>query len=324
MTTMKNTLTIIALLIIPQLFAQPLKLASDVWPPFTDKGENMAIALDLVNVALAKQDIDVETEINSFQHILKNIQDRSIDGSAALWKTPEREAFLIYSNPYLENKLILVGRSGTQVNQKSFKDLEGKSIGLVEDYAYDSDLLENPKIEKIFSTSDQKNLELLIDEKIDYLLVDALLVQYLLKNQMEDAKEKLAIGKNPITVKPLYFAIHKDLPHAEEIIEKFNNEIETMIADGTYHELLGLNWVEADLNHDGIPELYLEGDAAGEAPPEDSYEIFHNPQDTNNDQWYHIDGKIYKEWEDVPDKYKKEIQPKASDNDNLGGIRFKL
>ena len=62
----------------------------------------------------------------------------------------------------------------------------------------------------------------------------------------------LAIAKKPFEVKPLYFALRKDFPNAEEIIANFNKQIDTMITDGTYHDILELNWVKADLNGDGV------------------------------------------------------------------------
>ncbi|MCY4597979.1 MAG: transporter substrate-binding domain-containing protein [Bryobacterales bacterium] len=57
-------------------------------------------------------------------------------GSAAFWKDTERERVLLYSQPYLENRLILVGRQGSDVSANSLADLAGKRIALVAGYAY--------------------------------------------------------------------------------------------------------------------------------------------------------------------------------------------
>ena len=53
------------------------------------------------------------------------------DGSAALWKDTERERALIYSEPYLENRLILVGRQGSDVSATTLAGLASKRIALV-------------------------------------------------------------------------------------------------------------------------------------------------------------------------------------------------
>jgi ABC-type amino acid transport substrate-binding protein len=60
----------------------------------------------------------------------------SFDGSAAAWRDPERERALLFSQPYLENRLILVGRTGTDVSAAALTGLKGKRVSIVEGYAY--------------------------------------------------------------------------------------------------------------------------------------------------------------------------------------------
>ena len=48
----------------------------------------------------------------------------------------DRERVLIYSEPYLENRLILVGRQGSDVSVTSLAALAGNRIALVAGYAY--------------------------------------------------------------------------------------------------------------------------------------------------------------------------------------------
>src|SRR6185369_1113400 len=100
-----------------------LKLASDVWPPFTDVDSSHAFALDLVKEALARTKVQEHTDILDFKKVMEGIQNGTYDGSAALWHSPERAAYLLYSEPYLENRLILVGKKGSNVNATSLSEL---------------------------------------------------------------------------------------------------------------------------------------------------------------------------------------------------------
>ena len=43
---------------------------------------------------------------------------------------------MLFSDPYLENRLVLVGRSGSDVRAAAFADLKGKKLALVNGYAY--------------------------------------------------------------------------------------------------------------------------------------------------------------------------------------------
>ena len=58
------------------------------------------------------------------------------DGSAAAWKDAEREKALLFSQPYLENRLMLVARRGGDVSAATVADLKGKRVAIVEGYAY--------------------------------------------------------------------------------------------------------------------------------------------------------------------------------------------
>lgn len=56
--------------------------------------------------------------------------------------------------------------------------------------------------------------------------------------------------------------------------------LRSMITDGTYHRLLHLDWIQADVNNDGIAELVPRSDRAGASPPAHPYVLFSMPQQT--------------------------------------------
>jgi polar amino acid transport system substrate-binding protein len=208
-----------------------LKLGSDVWPPFTNVDGEKSFALDLVKEALNRINIQTTIEIRGFNDIISSIDDGELDGSAALWLNEERKGKYIFSKPYLNNQLILVGRKGSTVKNITYADLGGKRVGIVENYAYGE--AENANVILVEGTSDQKNLERLLMKQIDYMLVDALLIQYMLKYQINDVTEHLEIGDYPIQTKSLHFALRNDISDGVHIITLFNEEISKMIADGT-------------------------------------------------------------------------------------------
>jgi polar amino acid transport system substrate-binding protein len=302
---------------------QKLKLASDVWPPFTNvKGEE-SIALNLVKTALERVDIETEIEISDFDKVIKEIESNTTDGTAAIWKTQEREKTLLFSAPYLQNQLILVGLKGTDVTAKTIDALTGKKIGVVKNYAYGDKLLHAKNITLIFSESDQTNLEKLFDKKVDYMLVDKLLINYLLKYELNNVQELLAIANKPFETKMLYFALNKNVPDADIIISKFNDEIKLMVKDGTYNEILHINWIEADINDDGVTELVHTGNEVGVEPPTNPYSLFHGIN-SGEQQGYYFNGTFYKNWNEVPRKYKNYIPIESSNDINNPGLHLNI
>jgi ABC-type amino acid transport substrate-binding protein len=309
--------------LISQAQTTELKLGSDTWPPFTNVAGEKSFALDLVQEALERINIKSETEIVIFEDVLSAIDKGELDGSAALWSSPERSEKYYFSEPYLYNQLILVGRKGSVVKELTVADLAGKKVGIVEHYAYGE--ISNPQsgVIVVESKSDQKSLEKLLTKQIEYLLVDKLLIQYMLKYQINDVTKYLEFGDTPLMIKSLHFALSKNITDGSQIVDVFNKEIKKMIADGSYNDILELNWIKSDIDGDGKYELVLQGNHAGLEKPTDTYSIYAEKTFTkpvNNSYRYIIDGQSYDGWENIPDKYKIKVSPGQANPNNIGLI----
>jgi ABC-type amino acid transport substrate-binding protein len=298
-----------ALLFVGAAWAADLRLASDIWPPFTDRTGHPSFATELVHEALARAGYPAKTTTMEFEAVIQGLGMGNHDGSAALWKDPERENYLLFSAPYLENRLVLVGRKGDDVAAKSLADLKGRKVGVVAGYSY-GEAVEAVEAEDgpafVEGGSDQENLSLLLAGQIEFMLVDELLISHVLDHQPDEVGQHLEIGTNPLISRPLHFAVLKGYPGAETIVAKFNESIREMITDGTYNRILGLNWIRADVDGDGRLELVHGTGAAGSEAPSDGYRVGDAPADTSGAdiERFWIEGKMYETWEDVPEKYK--------------------
>src|SRR5262245_30269982 len=105
---------------------KPLRLVSTPWTPFTDSPGKPRFAVDLVHTALERASIASDTTIVDEGKLTDSLLSGEFDGSAALWKDDERVKALVYSQPYLENRLILVGRQGSDTSAAKLADLSGK------------------------------------------------------------------------------------------------------------------------------------------------------------------------------------------------------
>jgi hypothetical protein len=64
-----------------------------------------------------------------------------------------------------------------------------------------------------------------------------------------------------------------------------------------------MNWIRADVDGDGIPELVGSGEVVGPEGPEAGYDLAAAGRTSAADRFW-IEGKMYDKWEDVPEKYK--------------------
>ncbi len=298
-----------------------LKLASDVWPPFTNEAPNTSFAMDLVNESLKRSGIGTTTEIIPFNQVMQGLEQENYDGSAALWYTEKREESMLFSAPYLQNRLIVVGRRGENVSMTSFEDLKGKKVAIVGSYAYGSDVEDAEGVILVAGDDDQQNLDRLLQMEVDYMLVDALLMEYLLTHQKEEVIKHLQVGSTPLVTRSLHFAIRRNIEGAQSIIERFNQGIVKMISDGTYNRILQLNWIKADVDGDGNLEL-VGGKHTGKAAPTSSYDIWfdNSSNSTPASHRYYVDGEVYQGWDNVPQQYK--VQPISERPEDFKLMKF--
>ncbi len=301
-----------------------LHLASDSWPPFTDGPEGQRVAVELVQTALERAGIKAETTIVDWKDVDAGIRNGTIDGSTAMWRSEQRQQDVLFSKPYLENRLVLVGRKGSDVSATRMSDLAGKRVAVVSRYAYGDGIDKAVGVLFVGGRNDQDDLSKLLAGDVEYMLVDELVARYLLTNQPEETAAKLEIGSTPLARRTLHFAIRKDVPGAEQIVQAFDSEIQSMLVDGTYAKILNLGWIRADVDGDGLYELVPYGDSVGQVPPGSVYDVFgKEPETPVEKQRIFIRGSIFEGWDAVPERYKMGAVP-DSVNPRLGTTVFTL
>ncbi len=299
-----------------------LRLFSTRWPPFADEDGHARIALDLIERALQRAGYGSKTELVADGTLSAALRDPRFDGSGVLWETPEREEFLLYSKPYFENRLVLVGTPGTTSAIKSLSDLKGKRLGIVTGYAYGAELEQSREVQFAPAPSTEDNLRALLHGEVDYVLVDDLVIHHVLEPYPGKLKGRIELGSTPLLTRTLHLAVHKSRPDAAQIIEAFNKALAGMLRDGSYNELLQVAWIRADIDEDGRPELITGGDRVGSEPPSHPYELMASVQspgapslrDVPEEPRFVIKGVPYDSWSAVPSEHKTRTDPTRTDD----------
>ena len=297
----------------------PLKLVSTAWSPFTNSPGQPRFALDLVEAALNRINTTATTTIVEAVMFTPALLTGPYDGSAAAWKDAEREKVLLFSQPYLENRLVLVGRRGADVKATTFAALAGKKVAIVGGYAYGDIERSGPTF--VRTTSEEDSLTQLLQSKVDYTLMDELVVQYIVNNHAKEAQTRLELGTTPLVTRPLFFAVRRSRPDAEGLISRFNAQLRGLIADRTYHKLLHVSWIRADIDGDGVPEDVPLSDKAGTQAPQHVYSLrMPTPSVAMKEvaitPRFYLGGTIYSDWASVPNRYKVEdpLHPSSANN----------
>ncbi|MCY3712744.1 MAG: transporter substrate-binding domain-containing protein [Gemmatimonadetes bacterium] len=289
------------------LSGRPLRLVTTTWSPFAGASGKPRFALDLVETALERLGIGADTVVMDEQGLSSALLTGAFDGSAAVWGSAAREDAMIYSQPYLKNRLILVGRAGSDVSAASLAGLAGTKVALVAGLAYASVAEAEGGPEFVRSNSDEDGVASLLNGEVDYALLDDLVVQYLMANHGDEARTRLVFGSTPLLTRSLHLAVKRTLPGADSIISGFDAEMRAMVADRTFHNLLELDWIHTDVDGDGLGEFIPYGDRTGPDPPTHFYELFLSDRPSMGPgmtRRFFLDGDIYEDWSAVPERYK--------------------
>ena len=177
------------------------------------------------------------------------------------------------------------------------------------------------------SRTEQDSLKQLLDGAVDYTLMDELVVQYIVSNYAEQARTRLQLGSTPLVTRQLYLAVRRTLPDAESIVTRFNAQLRGMIADHTYHRLLHLDWVRADIDGDECTRARAAERSPGRGRAQRAYSlIFTEPSvmpTPKTEGRFLLGGSIYDGWTTVPDKFKVE-DPKRPDPNRSTAVIFRF
>ena len=153
--------------------------------------------------------------------------------------------------------------------------------------------------------------------------MDDLVVQYIVSTYPKESGTRLQIGSTPLVTRPLHFAIRRTRPDAQSIVARFNAQIRGMIADRTYHRLLHVDWIRADVDGDGVSEYVPARIRPGREVPQRVYALFTPPAEDTNKPGFYVGGTIYSDWASVPEAYRN-LDTSHPDSEPLDGQHLQV
>lgn len=214
--------------------SEPLNIVGNSWPPYVEKSlETKGLAMEIVATSLQYKGYQPRINIETWSRVLEGVEIGVYDVVAAIWKTPERENKLLFSNPYLVNQIKFIKMKNTEAKYQSFDDLTGYLIGVVKDYAYDEAFLKSQILIKIPQNHIVQNLLKLTKGEIDLTLGDERALRYEINQYMRGYAPQLEFLNKPLSQRSLHIAVSKQNPNAKKIVADFNQAIAKMTKDGS-------------------------------------------------------------------------------------------
>lgn len=158
----------------------------------------------------------VEKDLTWSQAYEKTVE-KDLDVLPCVAKTPEREQYFIYSDPYCSfQRVIFIEEYNDSINR--FEDIYDKSIAVQGDSSHHSFLKQFPSIQLILYPTVEEALRAVSDGKADAFVGNYATSSYLMKDMGISNLKYLNIESEE--EQSLYFAVRNDWPELASIINK--------------------------------------------------------------------------------------------------------
>ncbi|SDX22152.1 polar amino acid transport system substrate-binding protein [Amycolatopsis xylanica] len=199
---------------------------------YQENGQFTGFDNELLKAIAAKQNLKLEFAATEFSALLGQVAAGTFDiGSAGISQTEPRKKTVDFSAAYNYQALGIEAKDGAGITDE--KSLAGKRVGVVQGTVSDTWLGENsPQAQAVRFPNDAAALAALKTSAIDAAVFDqATAEDYAAKN----ADAKLKVTKAIVTNLPHGFAFKKG---NTELINKINEGLKAVIADGTWEKLI--------------------------------------------------------------------------------------
>ena len=214
---------------------QNVRLMANTSPPYADiKLPQQGLALELVQQVFAGTDYTAQVSIENWSRAVEGAQLGVYDGLAAAWYSPERDEYLLYSEPYLQSELIILKRRDNTRRYDDLADLSGARLGVRTDYAYGVDFSAVPGLVLVRENHLIQNLLNLQNGSVDFVIGDRRTVNHQLYEYLKDSISKFTVTGIKLPAVARHLALNRSLQGHEQIVAAFNRALAAAREDGSH------------------------------------------------------------------------------------------
>jgi PAS domain S-box-containing protein len=193
------------------------------WPPFNfnKNGAPGGVSIDYMNLLAGKLNIKVKYITGkSWNDYLDMMKDKKLDVILNIVKTPERQKYILYTEPYIENPNVLVSLKDKPY--ENIQQLTGKTVAIQKGFFYEEVLSKSfPNIKQLQLQNTSECLKAVTFGKADAMFGELAVVQYLIEKGLFTnikVSGEVNLGNHDLT--NLRIGVRKDWPTLQTILIK--------------------------------------------------------------------------------------------------------
>ncbi len=224
-----------------------LTMGWDPWEPYhyrTVDDQVTGLDIELVSAMIERAGCTLDFEQDDWATLLGRLREGKVDFLTGATRTPAREAFARFSDPYRKESFALYVRSG-ESDQYVGDTLEalleqGFRVGVTNDYVYGDEVAQlesDPRYSGLFEgvSIGELNFEKLKNLEIDGFLEDPFVAASMMRKRglAEDVEEHAVVMDSG----QVHLMFSRDAV-PEAVVARLNAGLAAIRADGTYDRLL--------------------------------------------------------------------------------------
>ena len=224
--------------VLPVNAAEIQLLSTDYAPYFSSDLPKGGPLTEIVVEAFAKVGHKVTIDFVPWARAMEQAKAGRVDGLHGAWHSVEREQWFIYSDPLPGNELVLFKRKGNPPQEfTGFNDLQPYTIGVVRAYR-NPEAFGTGELRTDEADSDSANLMKLAKGRIDLVLIERAVADFLLATELADHRPDLEAIEPPVEILPLYVLLSRQIPEYAEWMDDFNRGLELLRNEGGVKEII--------------------------------------------------------------------------------------
>lgn len=231
------SLLLTALMVSTTTSAEVLRLAGNIWPPYTDQRlPGGGLSVELIRTALGRAGYQVEYIEVPWARAVLGLKRGSYD-MLNVWPSTHHAAYARYTRAFLANHVRLVQRRESCIVYRGLESLVPYRIALLRGYAF-SDALENDaRLHKGYAANFVQAARMLTAGRVDLTLEDERTAQFHFARELKDARDSYRFVPGEFSLLDLSLVVRNGHPQQAAIVAAFDREIAAMFEDGTYAEI---------------------------------------------------------------------------------------
>ncbi|MCO6056393.1 transporter substrate-binding domain-containing protein [Pseudomonas sp. MOB-449] len=218
--------------------AETLRIAADIWPPFTDSRlPGNGLAAELVSTALKRAGHRPEYVEVPWARALRGVQVGEYDLIVSAWYSDDRARYGLFSKPYLTNRVLFLKRRGSDVDFQTPADLKRYSIAVVRGYSYLPSFDADASLDKVPVKGFQMGARMLSAGRVQLTLEDELVARFYLSRELKGIRDQLEFLPRPLSENGLHILVRRSHPRYQQLVDDFDRAMQAMREDGTYQAI---------------------------------------------------------------------------------------